>query len=138
MSAKEEELKSSDDEGEKLNGKVKRSTRQEKTSKREERRKREERMSGKNGSRLRNIKVIFFSMLHRFLTEGFSTGRLHISPRSIGFEFQTRFLCPFILVNIAEEEVARLVAGHDSGTHTACFAGDDYTSRLSRSCWRRH
>ena len=33
--------------------------------------------------------------------------------------------CPFILVNMAEEEVARLVAGHDSGTYRACFAGDD-------------
>ena len=64
-------------------------------------------------------------MLHRFLCERFSTRRLHISRRSVGFKFQTRFLCPFILVNIAEEEVARLVAGHDSGAHIACFAGDE-------------
>ena len=26
---------------------------------------------------------------------------------------------------MAEEEVARLVVGHDSGTYRACFAGDD-------------
>ena len=27
--------------------------------------------------------------------------------------------------SITEEEVARLVVGHDSGTYRACFAGDD-------------
>ena len=53
MSAKKEELKCSDEEGDKLNAKVKSSTRQERTKKREERRKREERMSGKDGSVMR-------------------------------------------------------------------------------------
>ena len=33
--------------------------------------------------------------------------------------------CPFILANVADEEVASLVLGHDSGTYRACFAGDD-------------
>ena len=33
--------------------------------------------------------------------------------------------CPFILASMAEEEVALLVVGHDSGTYRACYAGDD-------------
>ena len=32
--------------------------------------------------------------------------------------------CPFILANMAEEEVARSVVGNDSGTYKSCFAGD--------------
>ena len=33
--------------------------------------------------------------------------------------------CPFILANMAEEEVAKVVVGHDSGMCKTSFAGDD-------------
>ena len=33
--------------------------------------------------------------------------------------------CPFILANMAEEEVGRFVVGNDSGVYKFCFAGHD-------------
>ena len=42
--------------------------------------------------------------------------------------------CPFILVNIAVEEVARVVVGDDSGVCKAGFAGDDALGHDSGMC----
>ena len=98
MSAKNEELKSSDEEGDKLNAKVKSSTRQERTAKREERRKREERMSGKDGLRFRTASctskwLFFFNVASVREEKGFPRDActFHQGP------FVSHFLCAFFL-----------------------------------------
>ena len=54
----------------------------------------------------------------------------HLSDPNVKFQISDTFSvcahssCPIILANMAEEEVARLVVGHDSGMYSACFAGD--------------
>ena len=70
--------------------------------------------------------VVFFSMLRRFVRRRVFHATLALFSKVRLFHiFCAHSSCPFILVNMAEEEVARLVVGDDSGTYRAYFAGDD-------------